>query len=171
MDVERNELHPDKYTWKGAASGKYSAKDTYRMLCQGGITDGNHEQVWKACVPLKCKIFTWLALRDRLWTYERRFRHGLQDQRSHCFTCLQEEDTVDHILVQCPYSRMVWFRCFQETGLQIEQPQMDSLFEAWWSRVTLNVRERNRRKFDALVILIGRTLWKQRNARVFGNIP
>jgi hypothetical protein len=33
----------------------------------------------------------------------------------------------------------------------------------------MNVPERNRRKFDALVILIGRTLWKQRNARVFGN--
>jgi hypothetical protein len=78
---------------------------------------------------------------------------------------------VDHILMQCPYSRMVWFRCIQETGLQIEQPQMDSQFEAWWSRVRLNVLERNRRKFDALVILIGRTLWKQRNARVFGNIP
>jgi hypothetical protein len=170
-EVERHELQPDKYTWKGAPSGKYSAKDTYRMLCQGGITDGNHEQVWKARVPLKCKIFTWLALRDRLWTSERRFRHGLQDQRSPCFTYLQEEDTVDHILVQCPYSRMVWFRCFQETGLQIEQPQMDSLFGAWWSRVRLNVSERNRRKFDALVILIGRTLWKQRNARVFGNIP
>jgi hypothetical protein len=75
---------------------------------------------------------------------------------------------VNHILVQCPYSRMVWFRCFQETGLQIEQPQMDSRFESWWSRVRLNVRERNRRKFDALIILIGRKecpgLWQHSTA-------
>jgi hypothetical protein len=27
-EVERHELQPDNYTWKGAASGKYSAKDT-----------------------------------------------------------------------------------------------------------------------------------------------
>jgi hypothetical protein len=139
------------------------------MLCHGNVLDGNHEQVWKPRVPLKCKIFTWLALRDRLWTAERRFMHGLQEQRSPCFTCLQEEDTVDHILMQCPYSRMVWFRCIQESGLNIEQPQMDSQFGAWWSRARADVPKRNRRNFEALVILIGRTLWKQRNARVFGN--
>jgi hypothetical protein len=46
--VERNEQQADKYTWKGAASGKFSARDTYKMVCHGSILDGNHEQVWKA---------------------------------------------------------------------------------------------------------------------------
>jgi hypothetical protein len=76
-EVERDEQQADRYTWKGAVSGKYSARDTYSMLCHGSMWDGNHEQVWKPRVPLKCKIFIWLALRDRLWTSERRFRHGL----------------------------------------------------------------------------------------------
>jgi hypothetical protein len=168
-EVERDDHQADRYTWKGSTSGRYSARDTYNMLCHGSVWDGNHEQVWKPRVPLKCKIFIWLALRDRLWTAERRFRHGLQEQRSPCFSCLQEEDTVDHILLQCPYSQMVWFRCSQESGLNIEQLRMDSKFGDCWSRARAAVPMRNRRNFDALVILISRTLWKQRNARVFGN--
>jgi hypothetical protein len=61
--VERNE-QDDRFIWNGAASGTYSAKDTYMMLCHGGVLDGSHEQVWKIRAPLKCKIFTWLALQN-----------------------------------------------------------------------------------------------------------
>jgi hypothetical protein len=168
--VQRREQEADKFIWKGAASGTYNAKDTYDMLCHGSVLDGSHEQVWRSKAPLKHKIFAWLALRNRLWTAERRFKHGLQAQRSARFTCLQEEDTVDHIIIQCPYSRMVWFRCLQVAGLQIDQPQMDNTFEEWWSRTRRIIHGRDRRRFDAFVILIARTLWKQRNARVFGNI-
>jgi hypothetical protein len=37
-----------------------------------------------------------------------RARHGLQDLPNACYTCLQEEDNVDHVLVLCPYARHVW---------------------------------------------------------------
>jgi hypothetical protein len=40
----------------------------------------------------------------------------------------------------------------------------------WWSTVRGQIQPSDRRKFDALIILIARTLWKQRNARVFGNV-
>jgi hypothetical protein len=168
--VDQDELMPDRYRWSGASSGLYSAKDTYNMLCQGRISDSAHEQIWRAQAPLKCKVFGWLALRYRLWTSDRRFRHGLQNARSTCFTCLQAEDTVDHILMHCPYSRMVWLRCFQAMGIQLEEPTLDSNLEQWWSATRSRIRTSDRRKFDALIILIARTLWKQRNARVFGNV-
>lgn len=34
------------------------------------------------------ELFCWLALRYRLWTSDRRHRHGLQDAPDPCFTCL-----------------------------------------------------------------------------------
>lgn len=55
---------------------------------------------WSCWSALKCKIFFWLALQYRLWTSDRRVRHGLQNQVPACYVCLQGEDTVDHILVQ-----------------------------------------------------------------------
>ena len=36
--------------------------------------------VWRSWAPLKCKIFAWLAMQYRLWTSDRRARHGLQDE-------------------------------------------------------------------------------------------
>jgi hypothetical protein len=47
---------------------------------------------------------------------------------------------------------------------------MDNTLEEWWSRTRRLIQGRDRRRFDAFVILIAYTLWKQRNARVFGNI-
>jgi hypothetical protein len=47
---------------------------------------------------------------------------------------------------------------------------MDSIFEEWWSRTRRQIQGWDMRRFDAFVALIARILWKQRNARVFGNI-
>jgi nuclear pore complex protein Nup210 len=42
--------------------------------------------------------------------------------------------------------------------------------EDWWIRARREVQKSDRRRFDSLVILVAWTLWKQRNARVFGNV-
>jgi hypothetical protein len=64
--VNRHDAIPDKYVWKRAKSGVYSAKDTYNMFCQGRMVDETHKQIWKASALLKCKVFCWLAMRYRL---------------------------------------------------------------------------------------------------------
>jgi hypothetical protein len=85
--------------------------------------------VWKSFAPAKCNIFVWLALKYRIWTSDRRARHGLQDHPNPCYRCLQEEDTVDHILTQCPYARQVWFDVLCSAGLNIQEPGLDSNLE------------------------------------------
>jgi hypothetical protein len=168
--VARDADVPDRITWKGSASGEYTAKETYGMLCQGSITWSMAKQVWRSHAPLKCKIFGWLALRRRLWTSDRRARHGLQKNPDSCATCLQEEDNVDHILAQCPYAKMVWFRCLRRLGLHLQEPQEHTDLERWWEEARKRVRKEDRRWFDTFVLLKTWTLWKQRNARVFGNL-
>jgi hypothetical protein len=131
--------------------------------------DVMYRPLWKSFAPLKCKIFVWLALRYRLWTADRRFRHGLEDRTHACYTCLQEEDTVDHILTQCPYARMVWLGCLNRWDLHVEEPQGHRSLQAWWNSTRDRVQKKDRKRFDTLVILVAWTLWKQRNARTFGN--
>jgi hypothetical protein len=169
-NFQRDDTAPDRFTWRGAMAGKYNAKDTYVMLCQGGVRCEMEKLIWKSFAPLKCKIFIWLAIRNRLWTSDRRVRHGLQVDSEACFTCLQEEDTVDHILSKCPYARLVWFRCMRRLGVQIEEPQGDTDLKRWWVEARKRVKRRDRRSFDTLVILVSWMLWKQRNARAFGNV-
>jgi hypothetical protein len=107
------------------------------------------------------KIFCWLALKHRLWTSDRRARHGLQETPDTCFTCLQGEDNVEHILAH--------LFGLHATGLRVDIPQVGDTLEGWWLEARSGVTVANRRRFDTLVILVARTLWKQRNARVFAN--
>jgi hypothetical protein len=52
----------------------------------------------------------------------------------------------------------------------LREPEEGDTLERWWSVSRARVGNTNRRKFDTLVILVARSLWKQRNARVFANV-
>jgi hypothetical protein len=88
-----------------------------------------HRPLGSSFAAPKCKIFVWLALRYRLWTSGRRQRHGIQFHTATCFTCLREEDTVDHVLMQCPYYHHIWFECLMVAGPNILEPGNDSSLE------------------------------------------
>ncbi|KAM0906593.1 hypothetical protein ACQ4PT_016669 [Festuca glaucescens] len=168
--VERDTLRPDRISWKGTDSGAYSAKVTYRMLCLGSVRWSMNKPVWGSFSPMKCKMFAWLALKYRLWTSDRRARHGLQDRSDACYTCLQGEDNVDHALVLCPYARQVWCRVLHSASLRIEDPGFVGNLQRWWTEARKRVRRIDRKRFDTMTICTAWTIWKQRNARTFGNV-
>jgi hypothetical protein len=129
--VQTEATRPDLIRSKGSASGDYSSKSTYEMLCKGSTSWSMSSPVWKSFAPPKCKIFAWLAMKYRVWTSDWRARHGHQDQPDPCYTCLPEEDNVDHILTQCPYVRQVWFDVLRSASLSIHEPGLDSNLERW----------------------------------------
>ena len=74
----------------------------------GSIKMSGHRLIWKTWAPLHVKIFLWLAMKRRHWTGDRRARHGLE-ARELCYLCDQGQETIDHIIAVCPFSREVWF--------------------------------------------------------------
>ena len=76
--IHRNVEEEDAFLWPWSATGSYSAKSTYKMLCQGMTRFDAAQCIWRSWAPLKCKIFAWLASQYRLWTSDRRARHELQ---------------------------------------------------------------------------------------------
>jgi hypothetical protein len=168
-EVEKDGMRPDHIAWKGVESGTYTAKGTYKMLCEGSVRWSMSEPVWSSFSPMKCKVFAWLALRYRLWTSDRRARHGLQEYPDTCYTCLQDEDNIDHILTLCPYARQVWCRVIQSANLRIADPGYSGNLQRWWTEARKRVRRVDRKRFDSMVISTAWTLWKQRNARAFRN--
>lgn len=94
---------PDKVIWRWTADGAYSAKSAYRMLHAGSTPFLGHKLIWKTWVPLRIKIFLWLAFKHRHWTRGRRTRRGLE-ARELCYLCDQGPETIDHILASCPFS-------------------------------------------------------------------
>lgn len=49
-----------------------------------------------------------------------------------CLLCYQNEESVSHTLIHCPFSREVWNVMFQEFGLMWVIPQdVPSLLTSW----------------------------------------
>jgi hypothetical protein len=57
---------------------------------------------------------------------------------------------------------------YKKLGYRYLEPQANGELENWWQSRDI-VQKRDRRKFDTLVILLSWMIWKQWNARVFGN--
>ena len=168
-NVERNQTASDSFYWPWSKSGCYSARSTYNMLVQGRERFPLAEPIWKCWAAPKCKLFVWLASQHRIWTSDRRFRHGLQDRPSACFVCLQEEDTADHILAQCVFARQVWHRCGEVWGDAFIAPSQRCTLQGWWLLQRSKFRDKDRRRFDTLVCIGCHALWKNRNAWCFDN--
>jgi len=77
----------DSFIWRWTANGQYSARSAYSVhLGAASITGA--KLIWMSWAPSKVRFFLWLAILGRLWTAERRFRHGLQADAT-CKLCDQ----------------------------------------------------------------------------------
>ena len=60
--------------------------------------------------------------------------------------------------------------CFQSLRIQADIPEMDSRLEAWWTEQRMRRPLKERGDLDSLIIFVCWSIWKNRNAWVFGNI-
>ena len=78
----------------------------YRLLSFNGFKNGRLKKLWKNKMPLKLKVFLWLAFQDRLQTGSAlKRKHWKGDER--CIVCLKKED-VNHIFFDCVMAKFVW---------------------------------------------------------------
>ena len=160
---------PDRLTWKWSPDGKYSVSSTYRAFFEGSTALLGAKELGKTKAPPKVKFFMWLVLHRRIWTANRRLRHGLQDSDD-CNLCSQASETCDHLFVGCVTTRQLWYRLLLPLGLQDLTPLTEESLGIWWLRQREWLSADSRPPFDTLLLLITWTIWKERNNRVFNRI-
>ena len=145
----------DSPVWRWNSSGAYTSRSTDGMLWHGSVRFALAAAIWRCWAPLSCKLFMWLAMQYRLWTADRRLRHGLQDQVSACYICDQEEDTVDHILLRCVFARQVWHCCFLRARITTNLvPTTDDKIADRWLHARKQTPKETQKGFDSVVMLI-----------------
>jgi hypothetical protein len=68
----------------------------------------------------------WLASKSRLWTADRRRRHGLEAHDT-CWLCDQERETSAHLLSECCFAKEVWWALLSTIDCAISFPQQQQL--------------------------------------------
>jgi len=119
--------------------------------------------------PGKCKFFLWTAALNRCWTADRLARKGLPHPAA-CPLCDQVAETIDHLLVECVFSRQVWFSVLQHFSLQVLAPQTNSSFFDWWEAAISRVDSQVQKGFNTIIILVAWSIWKHRNRCIFDGV-
>ncbi|CAO2204433.1 unnamed protein product [Urochloa humidicola] len=161
----------DAITWRWSATATYSAKSAYRIFFEGSTQFAAVKAIWRAWAQLKVKFFVWLAVQGRVWTADRRLRHGLQAVAV-CCLCDQAPETPDHLFAHCVYTRQVWHGVLSSLRTAIQQPTTPSAMLDWWLLLRQGYSRTNQRGIDdTMFMLITWSIWKERNGRVFDNHP
>jgi len=107
-------------------------------------------------MPLKLKIFLWLAFQDRLQSGATlKKRHWRGDER--CIVCLVKED-ANHILFGCVVAKFVW-GCFKEALGWDRMPRNITDFLASW--IPLRCQDYHLKLFQFAIVAWA--LWTNRN--------
>jgi len=158
--------HRDKLCWKWTADKIFSTSSAYSAFFIGQHPIERAKLLRKVRAPAKCKIFIWLVLHDRCWTADRRKKHGLQEDDS-CALCAQLPETIDHLLLCCPFSKQVWLGVLRKLGWEAVFPdRQQNRLVAWWSDAWKKISKDEKQCFDSIVVLICWLLWKERNDRI-----
>lgn len=117
---------------------------------------------------LKEKLFTWLVMRNRIWTADRLERRNLPRPAA-CPLCDQAPESVDHLLVQCPFARQVWFLILRAKGLGSLFPAQAASVKAWWCSPAVNQPTIRKKEVTTLLVAGLRKIWLERGSPVFEN--
>jgi len=168
--VQLQPATPDRFIWKWSPDGNFSVSSTYRAFFAGSASLLGAKELWRVKAPPRVKLFFWHALHRRLWTSDRRKRHGLQDG-DECALCNQESETCEHLFLGCDFARQVWFEMLRPLQLSALVLGDDGDIADWWLLQRRRVDKASRPLFDSLLLLVAWSIWKERNARVFGRAP
>ncbi|CAM0905803.1 unnamed protein product [Alopecurus aequalis] len=163
------ETREDRVSWRLAPTGRYSSRSAYGAFFFGREFAPAASELWSAGAPLLHKLHMWFVLKDRLWTADRLSRRGM-DQPPCCALCCQEEETASHITLQCSFSRQVWHDVLTPYSLQHLTPEVDASLQAWWPSISNATPKTLGKEVNSLIILVARSLWLERNSRVFDKV-
>jgi hypothetical protein len=161
---------PDTVSWKWTPSGKFTSRTAYKAFFFGRTALPGAAEVWNAFAPFKYQFHAWLALRNRCWTADRLTRRGLP-ATALCTLCGVAGETLDHLSLQCPFATTVWTAVCQRLQLGVAPPSPQSTLSLWWPDAVRAFSRRDSRTANSLIMLTLRSLWLERNARVFDGTP
>lgn len=117
-----DEEQQDSIVWAWETNSCFSTSSTYAAKFWSREVVPTAEFTWKSKAPLQCRFFAWLALKNRCWT---------SDHQDACPFCEQEEETINHILLDCVFAREVWTVVCRAMGKQDWIPSRAERLSEW----------------------------------------
>jgi exonuclease III len=162
---------PDILRWGHSTSGTFSVKEAYYLQenLPGQGPDSIWSKVWQPFIWPKVSFFLWLTAQNRILTWDNLMKRGFTGP-SRCSLCMQNEETMEHLLNTCHYSQQIWDWGAQ--AMRRSQRNRSSIRETLvnWDAVSFH-NPILQRIWQLLPGFILWALWKERNKRIFNSTP
>ena len=160
-------LPEDKIIWIGNRSGEFSVKSVYHIAY--GLIETNNcdesssgdpckplwKRLWLLNLPAKIKVFAWRACVNGLPVMEAIYRRGIS-QSMVCPVCGNDAESVDHILLRCDFSSLVW-------DLWLENPLRSQSFNNSFLDSALTILTHSSLHDLEIFFVTAWALWSNRN--------
>ncbi|CAN1170713.1 Putative ribonuclease H protein At1g65750 [Linum perenne] len=160
MSPPKQSRGPDDWVWGCEKSGIFTIKSAYNLICRTETAQDSDRWkcVWSWAGPNRIRYFLWLAAKERLVTNTARLRRGLTQDAS-CPQCAAREESIAHILRDCPFAVETWRRV---EGVDINGGVWQEPYQTW---LQVSLRSDADLKFGITCWY----LWRARNERIFAN--
>lgn len=103
-------------------------------LVSNGPIQRSVDLIWNNFSPPKAKFFSWLAWKGRLKIKELLHRFGIFEcvYGLNCIFCHEATESVDHILLHCPFVWQIWSAIVSWWGFQWTMPSSIKGLLMWW---------------------------------------
>ncbi|KAG7586300.1 Reverse transcriptase zinc-binding domain [Arabidopsis thaliana x Arabidopsis arenosa] len=166
----------DCFTWDYSKSGHYTVKSGYWTLtqeimkkkCTQEVTQPSlepiYQLIWKQDSPPKIHHFLWKCLSNSISVAANMaYRHLARDNS--CPRCPYKAETVNHLLFQCPFARLVW--AISPIPAPSEGEWSRSLYGNLYTVLNINQNDPHWAGKEKLIPWILWRLWKNRNEIIF----
>ncbi|XP_027062993.2 uncharacterized protein [Coffea arabica] len=175
----------DSFYWQPKEGGMYTVNSGYKFLmkqhrkrdrCNQGeasssyiVSDSHLAQMWNTLWRLnikhKIKFFVWKCIQGALPVKAAVYRRtGVGDPI--CKMCGTAQETVEHLLLNCPHTENIWKASpIQWDGAKEQQGD----FKRWWLRISEARHRTEGMDHIGLTANILWQVWKYRNKREFEN--
>ncbi|XP_072088190.1 uncharacterized protein [Arachis hypogaea] len=168
----------DSLFWPFREDGNYSIKTGYQVakletlegLSENPSTSTDNRELWKEIwnmnVPSKIRMFLWKAAQNIIPVNSNLYKRRLRDNPI-CSICKKEEETVEHAVLLCEWTRGTWF------GAQchcIPTKYTVTSFGNWLIDNILKIKRSGGDDHEDRISRIGFLsweIWKARNKAVF----
>ncbi|WVZ62234.1 hypothetical protein U9M48_012000 [Paspalum notatum var. saurae] len=154
QDVHLHSGTPYSITWKWTPDGIFSVKSAYRAQFLGSYRHLNADFIWKARAELKCKIFAWILLQNKILTADNLAARGWPHQQA-CTLCAGPLETGLHLFLHCPFTQEVWGQVLAQENWTLPPQANFSLFDNiahWWKLAAASIPRDRRLDFNGVAI-------------------
>ncbi|PVH37097.1 hypothetical protein PAHAL_6G245400 [Panicum hallii] len=86
-----------------------------------------------------------------------------------CVLCNHEQETAAHLILHCPFARLVWEKMEDWTRELVHPPQGGFEIIDWCQKELAQLPKKTRRTKAAFMMYGAWNIWKERNLRIFEN--